>query len=82
VGDTASISGGAKREISVSKSTMRFGRAEAGEIGVAMARTLRAVITNRPGSGIHIWRAVLDAAAQACILERRKFIEPAYENSR
>ena len=40
---TASISAGVRRSISVSKKTMRLVRAEAGEVGVAVARARRAV---------------------------------------
>src|SRR5207247_312501 len=58
-----------------------LGRAEAGEIGVAVAGALGAVHHEQaPGAEPTFGEQALDAAAQARILERRKFIEPAYKN--
>src|SRR5713101_1608624 len=60
-----------------------LGRAEAGEIGVTVARSLRAVHDEQaPGAESTFGEQALDAAAQARILERRKFVEPAHKNGR
>src|SRR5438046_6028146 len=60
-----------------------LGRAEAGEIGVAMTRALRAVHHEQvPGAESTSGEQALDAAAQARILERRKCIETAHQNGR
>ncbi len=60
-----------------------LGRPEAGEIGVAVTRTLRAVHHEQAtGPESTFGEQALDAAAQAGILEGREFVEPAYENSR
>src|SRR5438094_5254724 len=60
-----------------------LGRAEAGEIGVAVTGALRAVHHEQaPGAESTSGEQALDPAAQPRILERREFIEPAYKNGR
>src|SRR5205814_10138107 len=60
-----------------------LGLAEAGELGLATTRTRRAVHHEQaPRAKSTCGEQALDAAAQARILERREFVQPAYKCGR
>ena len=65
-----------RRSTSVSKNTMRLARAEAGEVGVAVARALRAVHHEEAlGAEAASLHQGLDAPAQLAFLERGEAVE-------